>query len=622
MPVPCPPPDAVVHRRALLALALWSAAAALPVAEGYARAADAPGLLSATFVRVAAGAQVLAACIAVALVLLPLTLAAAARAALRVAAPVAFASLHLALQVDRKVYALFHFHVNRMVVDLLLTPGGLASLELTRKDVTLAAAACAAALGLAAAAHAALLRRAARRPHDGAERIAWRRALAATLALLVADRGVYAAADVAARSDVARAATAVPAYGPLPVRQLWRVLTGAGGAHHPLDLLDRSRPGVGEPRYPLAPLRFRAGAPTPPIVWIVLESWRADALDDETTPVIARFARESTWFRRHASGGNSTGFGVFSMFYGIHGVYLDAFAAARQPPALLAALRARGYAFGVFSSAVLTYPALRSTVFAEVPGSIADAFEGDGAMRDRAAAAAAIAFARERASGTAPFLLALFLDSSHAPYAFPPGDAPFAPYAPNLAVAEMGSTAPVLMRNRYRNALRYEDRLVGEVLAALGPRAGEAIVVITGDHGEAFGEGGHWFHNSGFGEEQWHVPLVLRIPGRGPGVRDDLTRHVDLAPTLVEVLGGEDPAADRALGRSLLEPPEHGRHAVVCGWAACAIIEDDDTTTVFANGIDESTRLTAHGPRYEPRDPSAAPRLLMGILDEMRRFVR
>lgn len=75
-------------------------------------------------------------------------------------------------------------------------------------------------------------------------------------------------------------------------------------------------------------------------------------------------------------------------------------------------------------------------------------------------------------------------------------------------------------RERYRQEVSFADAQLGRVLAALEARglAETTIVIVTGDHGEEFGEHGGNRHKSTVYEEQSHVPLVIRIPNSRGGV--------------------------------------------------------------------------------------------------------
>ena len=107
---------------------------------------------------------------------------------------------------------------------------------------------------------------------------------------------------------------------------------------------------------------------------------------------------------------------------------------------------------------------------------------------------------------------------------------------------------------RYLNVLHETDRQIERLFEALR-RAGldrNTLVVITGDHGQAFG---HPHNSYGHGrtayEEDVHVPLMFWFPGayRSAVHSKTVGGHVDLAPTIAE-LAGLPPAPDWQ-GRSL-----------------------------------------------------------------------
>jgi membrane-anchored protein YejM (alkaline phosphatase superfamily) len=98
------------------------------------------------------------------------------------------------------------------------------------------------------------------------------------------------------------------------------------------------------------------------------------------------------------------------------------------------------------------------------------------------------------------------------------------------------------------------------------------IVIVTGDHGEEFLEHGRWGHNSAFSERQIRTPLVVRVPGRAPAVVDRVTSHLDVAPTLLEALGAENPPSDYALGTNLFAE-NTDPHALVSDWSRLAYVD-------------------------------------------------
>jgi choline-sulfatase len=74
------------------------------------------------------------------------------------------------------------------------------------------------------------------------------------------------------------------------------------------------------------------------------------------------------------------------------------------------------------------------------------------------------------------------------------------------------------------------------VLDAVGESGPSTLVVVTGDHGEAFGEHGEVAHSVFVYDTTLRVPLIISGPGV-PKIRVDTpVSHVDLVPTLIRML--------------------------------------------------------------------------------------
>jgi arylsulfatase len=93
------------------------------------------------------------------------------------------------------------------------------------------------------------------------------------------------------------------------------------------------------------------------------------------------------------------------------------------------------------------------------------------------------------------------------------------------------------LHDLYRGGVRYLDGYLQELVERLRQSGvyDRSIVAVTADHGEEFREHGGWWHGTALYEEQVHVPLIIKRaqepePGRQ---RTDVTRSVDIAPTLV-----------------------------------------------------------------------------------------
>lgn len=104
----------------------------------------------------------------------------------------------------------------------------------------------------------------------------------------------------------------------------------------------------------------------------------------------------------------------------------------------------------------------------------------------------------------------------------------------------------------YDAEIREIDEAIGGLVEVLETRGllENTVVVLTSDHGEEFLEHGAIKHGYHLYEESVRVPLVLLVPGlEARRVDDTLAQHIDLAPTLLDLVG--IPIPDHFQGRSL-----------------------------------------------------------------------
>jgi arylsulfatase A-like enzyme len=96
----------------------------------------------------------------------------------------------------------------------------------------------------------------------------------------------------------------------------------------------------------------------------------------------------------------------------------------------------------------------------------------------------------------------------------------------------------------YDAEIRYTDRQIGRIIDALDERGilSETLVVVTADHGEAFGEHGRFGHHPYPYEELIRVPLVIAGPGVSSTTVDEQVSLLDLAPTILEQAGAATPS--------------------------------------------------------------------------------
>ena len=94
-------------------------------------------------------------------------------------------------------------------------------------------------------------------------------------------------------------------------------------------------------------------------------------------------------------------------------------------------------------------------------------------------------------------------------------------------------------RDRYDCEIHYVDQWVGKLLdwAERQPWWKDTALIVTSDHGEAFGEHGMYKHAFELWDVLVRVPLMLHIPGAQPRRISEPRTLIDLAPTIMDLLG-------------------------------------------------------------------------------------
>ena len=518
------------------------------------------------------------------------------------------------LLVDAKVFALYRFHLNAMVLNMVFG-GALQDQVALSWQTWLQSAAVLAAVVLAQV----LLAWACWRLLPTVTRrrpllLAW------IAGFVLMSCGQAATAYYDARGE--RAVTSQWTYLP------WAQPITAKSHMQRLGVHSRPQASLPDPRhsqlqYPLQPLQCQSNAP-PNVLVVVMESLRHDALDATTMPNTWALAQQSERFARHYSSGNATRYGLFGLLYGLPGGYWDSMLSEQRGSQLFDVLQRQGYALHLYGSAPLYSPEFDRTVFAQVRNALHTAPSAlPVAARDRHIVDA---LRRDIARpGTGHWFGFAFLDSTHAPYHLPAGYPPLAtPMARDIDFLALDKDyVAVPERNRYRTAVHYADALLGELLQTLrdSGQADNTIVLVTGDHAEEFNDLGlnYWGHNGNFSDYQVRVPFVLHWPGRTAAVHEAGSSHEDWVPTLLRHgLGCKNALTDFSTGRDLFEPNAADRPLLVESWSQRGI-RQGDRTYVF-DKFGNATTLDRH---YLPViDQQPDPAAIRAAWDALTRFRR
>jgi len=323
-----------------------------------------------------------------------------------------------------------------------------------------------------------------------------------------------------------------------------------------------------------------------PVLLICIDALRPDHLPmygyaRPTAPGLAALAAESVLFEQAFTASPSSLPGNASLLSGCwparHGAFLSLQTAVNaRVPWLPSALQAAGYTTAgvVGGGQVGAGWGFRRGFdsFYESPDPIA-------AQVDRV-----IAFC-EATQGDTWFMF-LHTYQTHAPLQPPPADRVFTdpryagPYRDGFSPAVLArlndglADAPALapadaahMVDLYDESIHAVDRELQRLWQYLARRGQlrQALIIITADHGEEFGEHGHWgWHSHSLHDELLRVPLLVHLPGHAAGGRRIAlpARTVDIFPTVTAVLSLPVPAADGAALTELLDTAARPRTVI------------------------------------------------------------
>ncbi|MBV9396732.1 MAG: sulfatase [Bryobacterales bacterium] len=242
-----------------------------------------------------------------------------------------------------------------------------------------------------------------------------------------------------------------------------------------------------------------------------------------------------------------------------------------------------------------------------------------GAMLDEAAASRSSNF----------FLFVNYMDAHAAYIPDAPFDTLFPACGPPLRAAsyrrikdEVNSGKRMLESSEKERLISQYDGGIAEIDSAINGLLGKlralglfenTVVIITADHGEAFGERGLLEHKmNNLNQELIFVPLIVKYPAQHAARRSDqLVSQVDLMPTILDVARIPPPAPLE--GRSLLAPAPSGARDVFAETAGLqsrrAILSGSLKLIASPNGAFELYNLASDPEEkqnlYSPANPEA-----------------
>lgn len=138
----------------------------------------------------------------------------------------------------------------------------------------------------------------------------------------------------------------------------------------------------------------------------------------------------------------------------------------------------------------------------------------------------------ERTNANESLFLYVHVDDTHAPY-------------------DLGKGGKTKFE-RYLSEAEVVDGQLGLLMRAIETAKLDkrTMLIVTADHGEAFGEHGRYRHTTTVYDEMLHVPLVVRFPGAMPRRVEEPVSLVDVAPTILDLF--DLPTPGTYMGQSLV----------------------------------------------------------------------
>lgn len=272
----------------------------------------------------------------------------------------------------------------------------------------------------------------------------------------------------------------------------------------------------------------------PVVVFVTIDAVRADAIADrsldESWPAIAELRATSAELTQARSPGSQTAVSLTATFagklfsemrwakYGVGNARFE-YAATDPSPRFPALLTAHG---------VKTTKAVGVNFLGNEYGTAAG-FETEeviatGRKHARARDVEKELVAHIRSAGSGPLFAYAHFMEPHSPY-------------------DRGSVRVGPKKGRYLSEIAAMDGSIGRILELLdGPRfRGRSFLILSSDHGEAFGEHGYWEHTKSLYEEMIRVPLLIRGPGVVARSIATPVSLVDVGPTVLDIFGVPTP---------------------------------------------------------------------------------
>lgn len=414
------------------------------------------------------------------------------------------------------------------------------------------------------------------------------RPLAAFLFIaFIASHVVYIWADANFYRPITMQRANLPLSYPMTARRFLEKHGLLDAQEYQRRLIEQGNPDAVSVQYPLSELRYRDMGTGQNVLLITVDGLNYSRFEKQM-PALAGFAEQNISFTRHMSSGNTTGNGIFGLFYGISPSYMDGILSTRTPAALITALNQQGYQLGLFSSDGFTSPLYRQALLSDF------SMPSVRTQSDEQTATQWINWLGRYAQEDNRWFSWVSFNGT------------------NIDDSNQQAFA-----RKYSRAVGNVDDQINRVLNALrdSGKLDNTVVIITAGRGIPLSEEEETFDWS---HGHLQVPLVIHWPGTPAQRINALTDHTDLMTTLMQrLLHVSTPASEYSQGQDLFNPQRRHYWVTAADNDTLAITTPKKTLVLNNNGKYRTYNL--RGERVKDEKPQLS--LLLQVLTDEKRFI-
>ena len=537
-----------------------------------------------------------------------------------------FVLTDIALIIDFFIYKLFHFHINAMVLNIITSPDAMDSIQTGILPFIVFFIVIITFILV----EFKILSIINKMPISKKKKLNTKinkRIILPFFLIIVTEKVSFGMASLFSKNDLIVPFKVIPLYQPLTFNRMAAKYFGFKGEEQAqLSIKTHS-----DLKYPLKPIVLNDKKPDFNIFILASDSVKYSIVNETYTPNIIKFSKDALVFKHHYSGGNSTRFGIFSLMYGLNATYWFSFLNSNQKPVLFDVLQKQNYDISIISSTNTNWPEFRKTCYVNIQNDIQDTFEGEPWKKDAQSTQCFIDGLSENIHDKKRFSF-IFLDSPHG-YSYPPDANIY--HAPNeevnyLAITKESEALQTVIK-RYKNAIVYNDKLFGKMIAALKRNHlyDNSLIIYTSDHGQEFFEQGNFGHNTAFSKAQLHVPMMIKLPKSlqhsklGTQINNSLTSHQDIVPSLLSLLGVENSPSSYSNGFNFFSKNFHQEYQFAANWNHNALLTKE-TISVFSNLPNKIFSNEVHDTNtyklYKDKKPNS--KFLLDVIHENKKFLK